>query len=453
MPRVTRAGCGQGGAGAWHTRAQLVAALTAGGDRSILQQPRGEFRRGWPVLLASLLGIACGASPLPFNTLGFFIGPLQAEFGWSLRDISLGLTLFGVVGALLVPVFGWLADRHGVRPVALGSLAAFGLVFAGFALLPDSLLVFYALWVLVGLLGMGSTPVTWSRAVNLWFFRRRGLALGITLIGTSLAAMLLPPLTVRLIDGFGWRAAFALLALLPLALALPVGWWLFREPAPDERPPELAAGDGSTTALAGLSLAEALRGRRLWILLASILMVAFAYSGAVIHLPQMLGAAGFTPLQAASVMSLLGFSIMLGRIGSGLLLDRFWAPLVALPLLALPALACLLLMDQGLGAAGAALAAVLLGLSSGMETDLVAYLAGRYFGMAHYGKIYGLLYMGFALATAASPAAYGWVRDASGSYAPMLGTAALLFVGGALLLPALGRYPAIAPRPGSAAAA
>lgn len=408
-----------------------------------MQQPGGELRRGWPVLLASLLGIGCGASPVPFNTFGFFIGPLQQEFGWSLRDISLGLTLFGVAGALLVPVFGWLADRHGVRPVALGSLAAFGLVFAAFALLPDSLAVFYALWVGVGVLGMGSTPVTWSRAVNLWFFRQRGLALGITLVGTSLAAMLLPPLTVWLIGRFGWRPAFPLLALLPLGLALPVGWWLFREPRPGERPPELAAGGAAGDALAGLSLAEAARGRRLWLLLASILMIAFAYAGAVVHLPQMLAGAGYTAPQAASLMSLLGLSVLVGRIGSGLLLDRFWAPLVALPILALPAVACLLLAGQDLAPATGALAVVLLGFSSGTETDLIAYLAGRYFGMAHYGKVYGFLYMGFALATSVSPAAYGWVRDATGSYAPMLGVAAALFVGGALLLPGLGRYPSL----------
>ncbi|CAG0938484.1 L-lactate transporter [Gammaproteobacteria bacterium] len=394
------------------------------------------------MLLASLLGIACGASPLPFNTLGFFIGPLQQEFGWSLRDISLGLTIYGVLGALLAPLFGSLADRHGVRPVALGSLAAFGLVFAGFALVPPSLAAFYGLWVLVGLVGIGSTPVTWSRAVNLWFFRRRGLALGSTLVGTSIAAMLLPPLTVWLIGRFGWRPAFPLLALLPLGLALPVGFALFREPRPDERPQELSAvaREGSPL-LAGLTLAEARAGRQLWILLASILMIAFAYGGAVIHLPRMLEAGGYTPAQAAPLMSLLGLSVLLGRIGSGLLLDRFWAPLVMLPLLALPAVACVLLMGQPPAPATAALAVVLLGLSSGAETDLIAYLAGRYFGMAHYGKIYGFLYMGFALATAASPAAYGWVRDATGSYDRMLATAAVLFVGGALLLLGLGRYP------------
>jgi MFS family permease len=61
--------------------------------------------------------------------------------------------------------------------------------------------------------------------------------------------------------------------------------------------------------------------------------------------------------------------------------------------------------------------------------------------MAHYGKIYGFLYMPFGLASAISPAVYGWVRDTTGSYNPMLMVAMGLFVGGALLLPTLGKYP------------
>jgi len=85
----------------------------------------GEFSRGWKVLIASLLGTAFGASPLPFNTIGFFIDPLQREFGWSKAEVSFGVTIYGVLGALLAPVFGCLADRYGVRRVALGSLATF----------------------------------------------------------------------------------------------------------------------------------------------------------------------------------------------------------------------------------------------------------------------------------------------------------------------------------------
>jgi MFS family permease len=410
----------------------------------------GEFRRGWRVLLAALLGTAFGASPLPFQTTGFMIGPIREETGWSLSQISFGVTIYGVLGAFLAPLFGAMSDRWGVRRVALGSTLAFGLAFASFSLMPASLAWFYLLWTLVGLVGIGSTPITWSRAVNLWFFRNRGLALGLTLVGTSVAAMILPTLTVALIHQFGWRGAYAALALLPLAIALPVAFAFFREPRPEERPPELNLVDASgKVALGGLTLREALAGRRFWILAVSIFCVAFAYGGSLVHMPQMLKAQGFADTQAAVVVSLFGVSIFAGRIITGLLLDRFWAPLVTLPILCLPAVSCVLLAGDQLSFTTAVFAGFLLGFSSGAETDLIAYLAGRYFGMANYGRIYGSLYMVFGIASALSPLAYGRVRDLTGSYDPILFAAAALFVAGALLLLALGRYPGnaeLAPR-------
>jgi MFS family permease len=402
---------------------------------------RSEFRLGWKVLLASMLGVMCGASPIPFNTIGFFIGPLNEEFGWTFRDISIGITIFGVLASFLAPVFGALADRHGVRPVALASLAAFGLSFACFYFTPASLTGFYAIWILVGLVGIGSTPVTWSRAVNLWFFRKRGLSLGIMLVGTSLAAMVVPPLTVFGIEHFGWRGAFPFIALLPLVVALPVAFLFFREPTAEERPPELATGARGGHQLAGLSLREAVRGYRFWVIFASILLVAFAYGGAHIHLPQMLAAQGIAREQAALVMSALGVSILFGRLFTGFLLDHFWAPAVTLPILCLPAISCVLLAGDSISLSLAFVAAFFLGFAAGAETDLVAFLAGRYFGMAHYGKIYGMLYMPFGIASAVSPAVYGAVRDGAGTYAPMLQVALFLFIAGAVLLLTLGRYP------------
>lgn len=403
------------------------------------QQTRGEFSLGWKVLLASMLGVMCGASPIPYNAIGFFIGPLNAEFGWSFRDISLGITIFGVLAALLAPVFGAMADRFGVRPVALWSLFAFALAFAALSFIPNSLIGYYLLWALVGLVGIGSTPVTWSRAVNLWFFRNRGLALGLTLVGTSLAAMIIPPLASWAIEAHGWRLAFPIIALLPLLIALPVGYKLFREPRPEERPIELATtGNGGT--LAGLTLREAIGSYRFHLLFVSILLIAFAYGGAHIHLPEMLRSHGLGE-QAKWVASSLGLSLLAGRVITGALIDRFWAPAVTFPVLCMPVISCLLLASDSLSLQMAFLAAFLLGFAAGAESDLIAYLAGRYFGMAHYGKIYGMLYIPFGIASALSPAAYGWVRDSTGSYDPMLAVAAVLFVAGASLLLGLGRYP------------
>ncbi len=398
---------------------------------------RSEFRAGGKVLFAALIGVACGASPLPFNTFGFVLTPLHQEFGWSFEQISIGVLIYGVVAALLAPVFGWLADRYGVRLVALLSTLAFGLAFASFAIMPPSLAGFYGLWLLVGLVGIGSTPVTWSRAINMWFFKNRGLALGVMLVGTSLSALIVPKVAVWAIGGYGWRGMYAIVSLFPLLVALPIAFLLFREPRPEERPAAIQAGGELT----GATLREAMRDRRFWTIWISILLVALAYGGAHIHMPEIVKQHGFTVAEATGIMGMIGLSLMAGRILTGALLDRFWAPAVCMPILILPAIAAWMLMGSGTASGVVYSAAFLLGFAAGAESDLIAYLAGRYFGMRNYGKIYGMLYMPFGLSSAISPVIYGRIKDQTGTYDLALMIASGLFVAGAFLLITLGRYP------------
>ena len=402
----------------------------------------GEFSKGWKVLLAGVLGVMCGASPIPFNVIGFTADPLRAEFGWSQTQILLPITLFGVIASLLAPVFGWMADRFGVRPVALTSLFAFALAFAAISLTPTAnepatLYIYYALWVVVGFVGIGSTPVTWSRAVNLWFYTNRGLALGVLLMGTSLAAIIVPRVVVFVIENYGWRSMFAATALFPL-VALVVAWFLFREPTRDERPKAIESDTGTLT---GVTLGTAMRDYRFWVIWVSIACIAGAFGGAFINMPTMLSLRDIDTASAASVMGVLGIGIFAGRLITGALLDRFWQGFVAFPLLCLPAISAWLLLGDSLTFPVAALAGFLLGFAAGAESDLIAYLTGRYFGMAHYGKIYGMLYMPFGLFSAASPIVYASVFDTTGSYDPILEVAIFVFLAGGALLLLLGRYP------------
>ncbi len=397
-----------------------------------------EFARGWKVLTAAFLGVMCGASPLPFNVIGALFKPLQGEFGWSRGQISAGITVFGITASLMAPVIGWLADKHGVRRVALWSLAGFIVTFAALYFTPPSLPGYYALWFLVGLVGIGSTPVTWSRAISLWFVRNRGMALGIMLIGTSAAAFIVPNLAVWAIGAHGWRAMFPIVALLPLLVALPVCLALFREPRVDERPAALTAVDGN---VAGVTFGAAVKTRQFWTLWVSILLIAAAYGGAHIHVIPIVMDHGFSLPAAAGMMSIVGFGLLVGRVGVGFLLDRIWGPAVGFPVLCLPALACFLLTGTGSDVMAISTAAFLLGFAAGAESDLIAFLAARYFGMAHFGRIYGMLYMPFGLFSAISPLIYGIVRDRTGSYDTMLGTAAVLFIAGGALLLTMGRYP------------
>jgi len=393
---------------------------------------------GGKPLAAALLGVACGASPLPFNVLPLVMGPIHAETGWDFRTISAGITTYGVIASLTAPFVGGLADRYGVRPVALTSLFLFGIVFASMWIVPMSIPAYFAFWAAVGLIGIGSTPVTWSRAIAMWFSKNRGLALGIMLLGTSFAGLLVPQLAQAAIASNGWRFAFPALALLPLLLALPVGLAWFREPRPEERPAGVSDASGQ---LVGLTLKEAARGYRFWVLFVSILVIALAYGGAHIHMAQIVQLHGFGAGTAAGVMGVVALGILAGRVIVGLLFDRFWAPGIAFPVLLLPAVACFMMMGTGSALPLLMTGGFLLGFAAGAESDVIAFLAARYFGMRNYGRIYGMLYVPFGIGSAVSPILYGWSRDVTGGYDVILTVASVMFaVGGALLL-LLGRYP------------
>jgi MFS transporter, OFA family, oxalate/formate antiporter len=400
-----------------------------------------EFRLGTKPLIAAFLGVMCGASPLPFNVLGALFKPLQDEFGWNRGQISAGITVFGITASLMAPVIGWLSDKYGVRRVALWSLVGFIITFAAMYFTPPSLIGYFALWFLIGLVGIGSTPVTWSRAISMWFVKNRGLALGIMLLGTSAAAFVVPNLAVWAIANHGWRAMFPIVALLPLLVALPVCLALFREPRPEERPAALTTADGN---VAGMTFGAAIKTRQFWTLWISILLIATAYGGAHIHMIPIVMDHGLSLAAAAGMMSIVGLGLLVGRVGVGFLLDRIWGPAVGFPVLCLPAIACVLLMGTGTETLWITLAAFLLGFAAGAESDLIAFLAARYFGMAHFGRIYGMLYLPFGLFSAISPLIYGIVRDRAGSYDPILSVAAVLFIAGGAMLLALGRYPDLA---------
>lgn len=405
---------------------------------SVQPAQKGEFPLGWKVLLACFLGTMCGASPLPFNVLGALFEPLNAEFGWNRAQVSGGITVFGIVASLMAPVFGWLADRYGVRKVGIWSLVAFILSFSSLYLTPASIIGFYLLWFFVGLVGIGSTPVTWSRATSMWFVKNRGLALGMMLIGTSAAAFIVPTLAVWSIHTYGWRLMFPIVSLLPLLVALPFCFFFFREPRVDERPAAISTSDGK---VAGMTFGEAIRTRQFWLLWTSILLIATAYGGAHIHMIPIVMDHGLDMKTAAGMMGIVGTGLLIGRVGVGFMLDRIWGPAIAFPVLCLPAIACFLLMGTSNEMMMLTTAAFLLGFAAGAESDLIAFLAARYFGMAHFGRIYGMLYMPFGLFSAISPLLYGLVRDRTGSYDPMLTVAAVLFVAGGALLLLLGRYP------------
>ena len=145
-----------------------------------------EFRYGWPVILASTFGISLGMSPLPFYTIGVFAQPLAEEFGWGIDQIMLGLVPFCVVTVISAPMAGYLSNRYRVRKVALISMLMFAMGMMLFSLNNGSHTLYLFLWGLLSALSAGTLPITFTKAISRWFHEKRGLALGIALVGTGI---------------------------------------------------------------------------------------------------------------------------------------------------------------------------------------------------------------------------------------------------------------------------
>ncbi len=391
------------------------------------QESSGEFRRNGVLLLAATLGSAAGLSSLPFYSLGSFVAPLEAEFGWSRGQVTSSFLYTTLVLAVIAPFLGNLIDRVGTRLVALVSIPLLSGVLYAMSRFEGSIGQFHMLYALAALAGAGTTPINYTRAVNGAFDKVRGLALGISQAGIAVAAITLPLLLASLNQSYSWRTGYLVLALLAL-VPWPFVLLGFRSaPMPRVAKASLAEGRG-----------ELFRSRLFWSVGISFAAVAVAVSALVVHMVPLLRDAGMTPIAAASTASVIGFGVLGGRLLTGWLIDRFFAPYVAATLFLATAGGCLLLLYGGPGMVP--LAAALIGLSLGAEADLIAYLTARYFGMARYAFVYGFIYSMFLIGTATGPALAGRLYDASGNYNSTIWTVICLLVAGSVVILCLPRF-------------
>jgi MFS family permease len=395
----------------------------------------GEFATRWPVLLGAMLGIGIGIIALPGPAIGVFMRALQGEFGWSRAEISLGPTIMIATLALTAPVLGWIADRVSAVIITTVSLAALAVALFLFSRLGSDLRLYYVGFASMALTACGAATLVYARVVSANFVRGRGLALGLAMIGNGLTGILLPILLVPFAASAGWRSGFIVLAVLVAVFTPVVGFLMSRS-----RPQRVLSADAEDTqARAGKAFGEALREPTFWIMVVVFAIIPLAASGMFLHFLAFLSDAGVDPKQAGWIASLSGVALIVGRVSTGWLIDRAFAPHVAAVMMLISAacIACLAIF----GAPAAVLGAVAIGLSIGAELDLIGYMTARYFGMRAFGRVYGLLYAAVLVGSASSPVAYGAVFDATHSYTAGLYVAAALLAVSAGLFMTLRQFP------------
>jgi len=390
---------------------------------------------GWYVVGACFLtmAVAAGAGA----TFPVFFKPLIDEFHWSRTALSGTVSIGLIVGGLVTPFWGHWTDRSGARAVVVTAA-----LFAGFSLLLrariHSLLDLYLVAVLGALFFSGVDLIPLSTAISQWFRSKRGLAMGVTLVGGGVGGLIMPPLANYLVGLAGWRNAYLFLAgALWLGIVPVAGLILRRRPQdmgllPDG---EIAVSvDKDSAALErdaapgqeakhscdeSLTLKQAVRTLSFWLIAIAFFFPMMSGVGLATHLVAIFTDMGMSSQAASNCLGLVAGLSIAGRFGFGYAADRFSIRKVFTTCFVIEALGVCTLLATALVGIKALFAYVLVyGLTGGGGLVLAPLMVGECFGVKSVGTIFGVLAIAAVVGGAVGPLLAGLIFDGTGSYYP-----------------------------------
>lgn len=384
----------------------------------------GMDRHGWNVLAFTLLFQGASFGILIYS-FALFVVPWLTTF-----DASRGQTMMAVAGLQLglgwaSPFVGRALDAFSARPIVIGGalLIAVGLWTLARATALWQVIAIYATLLPVGLAMTG--PLAAQTLVARWFTRRRGLAVGISAIGTSLGGFIIPVVTGLLITSIGWRATLDWLALGLLLAIVPGAFWVLRRSPPERAVVLPQAEGGSDSFERAWTLREILSAPAFRITILAMLPINIAFGGVQFNLGSYAQDLGFGPERAALVISVIALAMIGGKFCFGALADRVDHRMLQ-SAAALGMLLGLLLVVGQPGFGRLLLAAVCIGAAAGGILPLISVIVASRFGAKAFGRVMGMMTLFITLAAFGSLLA-GALRDVLGSYDGV-------FLGFALLL-------------------
>ncbi len=395
----------------------------------------GELRTNWRPLSAASLGQAAGYSLVNY-VANIFTPHLIDEFGWSSSDIALvsSAALFGI---LCQPIAGRFTDLIGVRRMALVGVVTAPVVFLGLGTMTGALGLYFLLF-LVQITVVGSTtgPAVYSRLIAQQFDRARGVALAIAACAAPAARAAIVPFLSRFIDASGWRAGYAALAAGTAVAGISAILLI---------PP--STGARQTTGLLGRDSVRdygaIVRSHPFRLIVAGVMLCNLSFMMQTTQLKVILLGRGFDSTTASWAISLFAFSVIVGRLLCGFALDRFPTYAVAAISLGLPGLGLAILATGSASPTAIGLAVLLLGLALGSEGDLLAYVVMRFFDLAVYSTVLGLVLGALALSVSLGSLLLSLFLELGPSFTPFLILSAIAALTGSGMFLRLRRVPPV----------
>jgi len=340
----------------------------------------------------AMIGLALGPSVIANLTVSAYIGPIEAEFGWLRSDVSFAFSLVAYMIVVMSPLQGMLVDRFGPRKVVLTSIPLFALSLGAIYFTPDNIYVYYFLWALVPIAGLGLWPLGYLQAVTPWFDRKLGLALGCANAGIGVGSTFLPMLVIGpIIAAYSWRHAILAIAALVLFVSWPVVAYCLKEPSPEDTHQRKA------NHAFGLSFQDSMREPTFWMLNLGFFLLGMTATSLVTQQVPLLRDAGWTVEETTRLQTTFGFGLLFARVAVGFVIDHVFAPRVMTTVSIGGAIACVL---YAVAPEWGYVSALLIGFLLGAEFDVLAFLIKRYYGYLAYGRVYGVIFGVFYLGSA-----------------------------------------------------
>lgn len=381
---------------------------------------------GWYVLAASALCEMLIQGATSYGA-GLFVLPLQAEYGLSRANASSAILILFVGAVFVAPVAGRILDRVSIRLSVMAGVLCFSLALAVIALSGSlwimALMVLVPVAMALGLLG----PMNTSTLASRWFFRRRGLALGIAAIATSGGGLLVVPFLSKAIELYGWRQALLIEAAVFFVIIAALALLVLRDnpftAGYGENPENkgrtdraaLMATGGSAAPDADASWRKVVENPGFWapsLMLASISSIAQVI---VVSMPAYGHQLGIGAAASALLISAFSLAAAATKILAGVLAD-YWDKRVLLFITAIFMPLALGLLCLFSGYAALVTACAMAGVALGGVLPLSSGLLAARFGVARFGTVIGWTYMLLSLSVIVAVRFAGVVFDRTGSY-------------------------------------
>lgn len=365
-----------------------------------------EWSTMWPLPLVAMLGIS-GVAMFAYSS-GVFMVEMTRAFGWSRAAFSAVFILQTIIGLFVMPVIGRVIDRVGPRRMALWGIPPYVVSFGLLGFANGSIWQWVALCSISAIGTFCVAPVVWITAIVGRFHASRGAALAVALTGLGVATAFYPPLAAFFIEHIGWRLAFPAMSLTWGAVMLPLVYFCFHGPRdrPTPAPPEAEA----------IAKGRPLMNWTLFCLVTAGALFVIVSLGFTVHLVAILHDRGMSLTAAAGLAGMSGIFSIIGRLGTGALLDRLPTRPLAIAIFLLPIVVSAMLFFGGTSTPVVIVAIAIFGLAAGAETDVVTFIAARRFPRATFASSYAVISAIFSVTSSLGPVLAGALFDATRSY-------------------------------------